>query len=147
MRRVCTAGCTLEGHREQWAHACALSIGRYTTIKSGRRRLLVPNSAFITREFMILDDALEPTISGRQPESGQAGSLGVRPEPTEWIRRSLESEPFHREQLPQYSAPQRYPYPDIEDDYSGGCAPRLAASPLTLHFPHLADIDHHSSFR
>lgn len=131
-----------------WAHIYALSIGRYTTIKSGRRRLLVPNSAFITREFMILDDALEPTISGRQPESGQAGSLGVRPEPTEWIRRSLESEPFHREQLlPQYSAPQRYPNPDVDDDYSGGCASRLAASPVSLHFPRLANNNHHRSFR
>ena len=35
--------------------ACPLC--RYTTIKSGRRRLLVPNSAFITREFMVLDDS------------------------------------------------------------------------------------------
>lgn len=35
---------------------------RYTTIKSGRRRLLVPNSAFITREFMVLDDS--PTDGG-----------------------------------------------------------------------------------
>ena len=32
-------------------------LRRYTTIKSGRRRLLVPNSAFITREFMVLDDS------------------------------------------------------------------------------------------
>ena len=41
-------------HTEQGSVPC-----RYTTIKSGRRRLLVPNSAFITREFMILDDAPE----------------------------------------------------------------------------------------
>lgn len=38
---------------------------RYTTIKSGRRRLLVPNSAFITREFMVLDDG--PSDMGPGP--------------------------------------------------------------------------------
>ena len=29
---------------------------RYTVVRSGERRLYVPNSAFITREFMVVDD-------------------------------------------------------------------------------------------
>jgi len=44
-------------------HACAGSeargraAARYTTLKSGPRRLYVPNSAFVTREFMVVDGA------------------------------------------------------------------------------------------
>lgn len=33
---------------------------RYTTLKSGPRRLFVPNSAFVTREFMVIDGAQPP---------------------------------------------------------------------------------------
>lgn len=44
-------------------HACAgaeargRAAARYTTLKSGPRRLYVPNSAFVTREFMVVDGA------------------------------------------------------------------------------------------
>lgn len=31
--------------------------GRYTVVKSGSRRLYVPNSAFITREFVVMEDS------------------------------------------------------------------------------------------
>ena len=33
------------------------SHARYTIVKNGPRRLFVPNSAFLTREFMVVDDA------------------------------------------------------------------------------------------
>ena len=39
-------------------HRCVGRIPcRYTTLKSGPRRLYVPNSAFVTREFMVIDGA------------------------------------------------------------------------------------------
>eukprot|EP00887_Chlorella_sp_A99_P003315 scaffold26.g3315.t1 len=36
---------------------------RYTSIRQGRRRLMVPNSAFLTREFMVLEDSTAPEPS------------------------------------------------------------------------------------
>ena len=40
---------------------------RYTTIKRGRRRLLVPNAAFLTREFTVMDEEGPVLDPGRQP--------------------------------------------------------------------------------
>ena len=31
-------------------------VGRYTVVRSGQRRLYVPNAAFLTREFLVVDD-------------------------------------------------------------------------------------------
>jgi len=112
---------------------------RYTTIKSGRRRLLVPNSAFITREFMILDDAPESgSLSPRrgaetappQPQQRVAAYPGppLQPQyqqtaPHDWVQRTLEAQPFHRDpsepvQMPVGSHQQSSPA-----DNNGGCAP------------------------
>ena len=33
-----------------------LPVGRYTVVRSGQRRLYVPNAAFLTREFLVVDD-------------------------------------------------------------------------------------------
>lgn len=41
-------------------------LSRYTTIKRGRRRLLVPNAAFLTREFTVMDEEGPVLDSGRQ---------------------------------------------------------------------------------
>jgi hypothetical protein len=43
---------------------------RYTSIRQGRRRLMVPNSAFLTREFMVLEDV----APGGEGPPGAAGS-------------------------------------------------------------------------
>jgi hypothetical protein len=99
---------------------------RYTTIKSGRRRLLVPNSAFITREFMILDD---PPDNGSVSPHGRSADLAPLQQqpaahamppahqqtvPHDWVQRSLEAQPFHRDPSQQ---PAR-----MFVDSNGGCA-------------------------
>jgi hypothetical protein len=45
---------------------------RYTMIRAGRRRLMVPNSAFLTREFMVLEDA--PAGAGGEPAAPPGGA-------------------------------------------------------------------------
>ena len=42
---------------------------RYTVIKNGQRRLFMPNAAFITREFMVVDGP-----ERRIPRAGRRGS-------------------------------------------------------------------------
>jgi hypothetical protein len=89
---------------------------RYTTIKSGRRRLLVPNSAFITREFMVLDDSppdgahnLWDKPQGRgqrqQQQQQQAQQPGQRaPDAHDWVRQTvLEEQPFHAASSPNFA--------------------------------------------
>ena len=43
-----------------------LLLFRYTVVKNGRRRLFVPNQAFLTREFMVMDDADSPKSSSKR---------------------------------------------------------------------------------
>ena len=112
---------------------------RYTTIKSGRRRLLVPNSAFITREFMILDDAPDNgSVSPRrgaemappsQPQQ-QVASYPVappqpqhqQPVPHDWVQRTLEAEPFHRDSSQPVHMPAGSHQQATPADSNGGCA-------------------------
>lgn len=49
---------------------------RYTMIRQGKRRLMVPNSAFLTREFMVLEDAPAGSEVHNPPPSapGQANA-------------------------------------------------------------------------
>jgi hypothetical protein len=58
------------------SQTAARLLCRYTTIKSGRRRLLVPNSAFITREFMVLDDS-PPDGAHNLWDKPQVGAQGL----------------------------------------------------------------------
>jgi hypothetical protein len=37
---------------------------RYTVLRQGKRRLMVPNTAFVNREFMVVDEAVVPGASG-----------------------------------------------------------------------------------
>ena len=108
---------------------------RYTTIKSGRRRLLVPNSAFITREFMILDDpqdngAVSPrrrSIDSAPPEpQHQPAEYAMPPPPGhqqtvphDWVQRSLESQPFHRDPLQQPAHMAASTYQHVPADTNG----------------------------
>jgi len=50
---------------------------RYTIVRQGRRRLMVPNSAFLTREFMVLDDGPLPETPVPPPSGGS--NLGESP--------------------------------------------------------------------
>ena len=36
--------------------ALTAAVCRYTVVRSGQRRLYVPNAAFLTREFLVVDD-------------------------------------------------------------------------------------------
>ncbi|BDA40743.1 probable miniconductance mechanosensitive channel MscM at C-terminar half [Coccomyxa sp. Obi] len=45
------------GNRTAWFEGTCEKVDlRYTIVKNGPRRLFVPNSAFLTREFMVVDD-------------------------------------------------------------------------------------------
>lgn len=44
---------------------------RYTIVRQGRRRLMVPNSAFLTREFMVLDDGPVGEAPPPMPGAGE----------------------------------------------------------------------------
>ena len=41
-------------------------VCRYTVVKNGPRRLFVPNQAFLTREFMVMDDSDSPKTSSKR---------------------------------------------------------------------------------
>lgn len=73
---------------------------RYTTIQRGRRRLLVPNSSFLTREFMVIDDPAPTSEPWRPPAHAAAASRAqVPPCPSDWVRHAvLEEQPFHSAQ-------------------------------------------------
>ena len=96
----------------------------------------MPNSAFITREFMILDDASDSgSTSPRRsaelaPSQGQqqAAAWPVPPGPAQhkqmvphdWVQRSLEAQPFHRDpSQPAHVPVYQYSSPP---DGNGGCA-------------------------
>mmetsp|Transcript_16269 Transcript_16269/g.48752 ORF Transcript_16269/g.48752 Transcript_16269/m.48752 type:complete len:577 (+) Transcript_16269:190-1920(+) len=82
---------------------------RYTTIKRGRRRLLVPNAAFLTREFTVMDEEGPVLDSGRQspqPET-RLRSEGP-PMGSDWVRSSvLEGRPFHADSDELHPHPSR----------------------------------------
>ena len=50
---------------------------RYTIVRSGDRRLYVPNSAFLTREFMVVDDPEAKSRQRQMQASSAAGSNGM----------------------------------------------------------------------
>ena len=121
------------------AHTERIVPCRYTTIKSGRRRLLVPNSAFITREFMILDDAPENgSLSPRrgaetappQPQQQVAAYPGppLQPQyqqtvPHDWVQRTLEAQPFHRDPSEPVHMPVGSHQQSSPADNNARCAP------------------------
>lgn len=41
---------------------CTADTPRYTMLRSGRRKLMIPNSTFLTREFVIVED--EGVVNG-----------------------------------------------------------------------------------
>jgi len=100
----------------------------------------VPNSAFITREFMILDDApengsLSPRRSGemappQQPQQQVAAYPAPLPQhqhqqtvPYDWVQRTLEAQPFHRDPSQPVHMPVGSHQQPVPADSNGGCAP------------------------
>ena len=97
----------------------------------------MPNSAFITREFMILDDApdngsLSPRrgaeMAPPQPQQ-QVAAYPVPPPqhqqtaPHDWVQRTLEAEPFHRDPSQPVHVPVGSYQQSTPTDSNGGCAP------------------------
>ena len=52
------------------------TLCRYTIVKNGPRRLFVPNSAFLTREFMVMDD---PSTKNAKRDLGADGQAPQPP--------------------------------------------------------------------
>ncbi|KAL4423882.1 hypothetical protein ABPG75_001183 [Micractinium tetrahymenae] len=53
---------------------------RYTSLRQGKRRLMVPNSAFLQQPFMILEDAAvggAPPDAGHSPAAGSSGGINA----------------------------------------------------------------------
>ncbi|KAK9916727.1 hypothetical protein WJX75_006289 [Coccomyxa subellipsoidea] len=64
------------GNRTAWFEGVCEKVDlRYTIVKNGPRRLFVPNSAFLTREFMVVDDPSNKTKRdlGAEEEFGMHG--------------------------------------------------------------------------
>lgn len=50
---------------------------RYTVVRQGRRRLVIPNSTFLTREFMIVEESDSPSRKPVGPPSGVSEEQAV----------------------------------------------------------------------
>lgn len=94
---------------------------RYTMIRQGRRRLMVPNSAFLTREFMVLEDGpagevQPPPLPGAlHPQHAQHAYPHPHPQQQEYhqyltqdnrhVWQYLEGPPVHQEVAAADSSP------------------------------------------
>ncbi|WIA28842.1 hypothetical protein OEZ86_011368 [Tetradesmus obliquus] len=72
---------------------------RYTVLRDGRRRLMVPNNSFISREFLVYDDVLSADAARLGGTSSAAGSRGSSP----WPGSSSSSTAAHDAQAGQYA--------------------------------------------
>lgn len=119
---------------------------RYTIVRQGRRRLMVPNSAFITREFMVLDDG---PVGENQSPSSSAGAEQpghMQPFMTSDYRRVwqyVEGPPVHQELAAtyHYPPPGMHPYPpgpptgppqQQQQPEAGPVGPTLAGNPSAM---------------
>lgn len=76
---------------------------RYTVVRQGRRKLMVPNSTFLTREFMVLDDST--------PATETASKNGDQDEQVEFLTNDnrhvwqyLHGPPVHQELVQQHQS-------------------------------------------
>jgi hypothetical protein len=67
---------------------------RYTVVRQGRRKLMVPNSTFLTREFMVLDDSYSEA-SGDKEEGEEKTEFLTNDNRHVW--QYLEGPPIHSE--------------------------------------------------
>ena len=68
---------------------------RYTVVRQGRRKLMVPNSAFLTREFMVLDESYSETSGEGGEEREDRAELLTADNRHVW--QYLNSPPIHNE--------------------------------------------------
>ena len=70
---------------------------RYTVVRQGRRKLMIPNSTFLTREFMVLDDM---TASEASPSNGNGSSeeqVEFLTNDNRHVWQYIQGPPFHQE--------------------------------------------------
>jgi hypothetical protein len=68
---------------------------RYTVVRQGRRKLMVPNSAFLTREFMVLDESYSEASGEGGEEREERAELLTADNRHVW--QYLDSPPIHNE--------------------------------------------------
>ncbi|WPT18166.1 hypothetical protein PSENEW3_00006167 [Picochlorum sp. SENEW3] len=84
---------------------------RYTVVRQGRRKLMIPNSAFLTREFMVLDDM---TSSDPKSNNGSNEQMEFLTNDNRHVWQYMNGPPFHQElaqQQPMSPQPQPQPQP------------------------------------
>ena len=76
---------------------------RYTVVRQGRRKLMIPNSTFLTREFMVLDD-----MTASEASSSNGNGHGASEEQVEFLTNDnrhvwqyIQGPPFHQELVGQ----------------------------------------------
>lgn len=97
----------------------------------------MPNSAFITREFMILDDPpdngsvsprrgaeMDPHLQQQDPAWAMppAPPQHQQAVPHDWVQRTLEAQPFHRDPSQPSQVPAGSYQQSAPTDSNGGCA-------------------------
>ena len=71
---------------------------RYTVVRQGRRKLMIPNSAFLTREFMVLDESYsEASDKGDEGDERRTEMLTAD---NRHVWQYLDSPPIHNELMP-----------------------------------------------
>ena len=112
---------------------------RYTIVRQGRRRLMIPNSAFITREFMVMDDGPISDNNNNNNSSSSSGSAAdnqsrgegsghMQPYMTSDYRRVwqyVEGPPVHQELANAY----HYPPPGMHPFAQPGPPPTAPPGP------------------
>lgn len=109
---------------------------RYVIVRQGRRRLMVPNSAFITREFMVVDDG-PPGEMGPPPPPAGAETLHPQPFMTNDYRhvwQYVDRAPVHQElasPLYEYTPPQQQqpPQPPQQQQVNGPANGHVVGAP------------------
>ncbi|CAL5225595.1 g8443 [Coccomyxa viridis] len=77
------------GGRAPWFEGICEKVDlRYTIVKNGPRRLFVPNSAFLTREFMVVDDPTNKSRRDLGANEAEYGIFGQPPPPDGSVWRS-----------------------------------------------------------
>jgi hypothetical protein len=114
-------------------HQCVdAAVERFCVCRDGRRRLMVPNNSFISREFLVYDDVLTPDAARMGGSSSAAGSRSSSPWPG---ANSSSSSAAQQEELPwqagpSYSAPygagSRHVEPSIREGHMSTELPPLA---------------------